>query len=553
MSSMESAPVVLQPTAAPTAAVVIEDIDAWAVTGRPEEFPYAVVLGHLRSVGKHFLASGLLDRLGEVRDRLTGHPGRPHAAQRQHGPSFLHRFLDVVLDKRDERDDYPSYTALSLLSRPAPSDWREALRSRDEVMLLLLADLIRFERRALTDTPDAPHDMPPQSELVAKRERLAVRVMEPAALRVLPPGVVDATSAAAVPGRTPGGPLSAEILQSAAPEQALALSASIQPVYVLHDEYLFLRTLQSFETTLTFMSAAPATAVRRLEENRPEDAADLVGTVADVLKESLPLFSLLATMRPEAFRVFREFTEGASAIQSAGYRTFESLCSTPEAARLASAAYTSVPAVRERVVNGQVTVPGPLGEEAEVSSAMAVMCGVLSLRAADSSAGPRGVDVGLETGAGVGARGSGGVLTGGEPVTVRERCRVPSPSARAGRGSRSAGRKACGPVPAAAGTLTSWGAPDAAGLPHLAVCRPSAGSRRHLPPPPQPPPAGRQRPRRWRSTTRRAAAQQGCTAPSRPGRASASVRPSAGGRRLPVVPDPCPGRRTAPRPGRTRR
>ncbi|MER5198096.1 hypothetical protein ACWD3J_32385 [Streptomyces sp. NPDC002755] len=356
-----------------------EAVRAWAVHGRSADFPYALVLGHLRSVGKHFLDAELLRLLDEIRrsvaesdsdsdsDSNAGADANAGAdlesesafpSEGCDGPSFLHKFLDVVLDKYDDRYDYPSYTALSLLTRPAPADWREALRSRDETVLLLLADLVRFGERASTDTPDAPHDMPPSPELVAKRARLAVRVMEPAALRTLPSGVVDAVAVAAVPGRTPGGPLAAEILRTAAPERALALSASVQPVYVLHDEYLFLRTLQSFETTFTFMSSALATAVRRLDDDRPGESAELVGAVADVLKESLPLFSLLATMRPEAFQTFRTFTEGASAIQSAGYKTFESLCSTPSLARLASSAYTSVPAVRERVVNGRATVQG---------------------------------------------------------------------------------------------------------------------------------------------------------------------------------------------------
>jgi tryptophan 2,3-dioxygenase len=237
-------------------------------------------------------------------------------------------------------------------------DWHEARRVRDTVVLLLLADLIRFEEGALGDAPADPHGMPPGPGLVAKRVRLAVRVMEPAGLRVLPVGVVDAGAVAAVPGRTPAGPLAGEVLRSVTADQALVLSASVQPVCVLHDEYLFLRTLQSFEVTFAFMSAVLAAAVRGLEEGRALEAAGHVETVAGVLKESLPLFSLLATMRPEAFRTFREFTEGASAIQSVGYKTFESLCSTPGVARLSSPAYTFVPQVRARVLGGQATVQG---------------------------------------------------------------------------------------------------------------------------------------------------------------------------------------------------
>ena len=61
-------------------------------------------------------------------------------------------------------------------------------------------------------------------------------------------------------------------------------------------------------------------------------------------------------MQVEAFRTFREFTDGASAIQSRNYKILESLCRTPDLDRLASAAYLSVPEVRERVLAGNFTL-----------------------------------------------------------------------------------------------------------------------------------------------------------------------------------------------------
>ena len=66
-----------------------------------------------------------------------------------------------------------------------------------------------------------------------------------------------------------------------------------------------------------------------------------------------PLWSMVATMRAEHFLAFREFTDGASAIQSRNYKLVESLCSRPSDARLDSPAYQSVPEVRERVLAGQ--------------------------------------------------------------------------------------------------------------------------------------------------------------------------------------------------------
>jgi hypothetical protein len=68
------------------------------------------------------------------------------------------------------------------------------------------------------------------------------------------------------------------------------------------------------------------------------------------LEESFRLFSLLATMQIESFQQFRRFTEGASAIQSRNYKLVESLCRAPDDDRLDSAAYRSVPELRERVL-----------------------------------------------------------------------------------------------------------------------------------------------------------------------------------------------------------
>jgi len=64
----------------------------------------------------------------------------------------------------------------------------------------------------------------------------------------------------------------------------------------------------------------------------------------------------LGTMQVEAFRVFRNYTEGASAIQSRNYKIVESLCRVPDEPRLDSIAYRSVPEARERVLAGQATL-----------------------------------------------------------------------------------------------------------------------------------------------------------------------------------------------------
>ncbi|MGN9795965.1 tryptophan 2,3-dioxygenase [Streptomyces sp. NPDC054847] len=334
------------------------ELAVWRSLGGAAPFPYDSTIDHLRAVGKHFLGRELLELLAACRslNRERNPAAFPDA--------FLDRFLDVLLDKFDDRYDYPSYTALPLLSHGSdeaatdvPEGGRALRDRRDRTVLLLLADLIGFESLVLDGRPADPRGMLPSPVLLSKRLRLAVRVMEPAALRVLE-GAVDPVALAATPGRTPARELADAVLATATKAERLLLRASVQPVHVLHDEYLFLRVLQSFEATFTFMSATLRTAVSVLRGERPGDAAALIAEVADVLRESLPLFSLLATMQPASFQSFRRFTDGASAIQSEGYKRFESYCSTPARARLDSAAFTSVPGVRGEVLAGRETVQG---------------------------------------------------------------------------------------------------------------------------------------------------------------------------------------------------
>jgi tryptophan 2,3-dioxygenase len=64
------------------------------------------------------------------------------------------------------------------------------------------------------------------------------------------------------------------------------------------------------------------------------------------------LFRVVATMRAEAFHTFREFTQGASAIQSEAYKRFEIACGHPMTERLRSDAFGNVPAVRAEALAG---------------------------------------------------------------------------------------------------------------------------------------------------------------------------------------------------------
>jgi tryptophan 2,3-dioxygenase len=299
---------------------------------RPQTFPYDEVVAGFRRAGKHFVAPELLDRLDEVRASL----GADADAQ-------LGRFLHTALDKFDGRYDNPSYLALDQLELPGADgcpDPRHAERVRDRLLVLLMADMMRFELEAKHDRPD--------SRVTAKRCRHGLRAIRPALQRLglfTPSDDADPIAAARqVCDAVLAG-------MSAAERRKLQLTAL--PVSLVHDEYMFIRALQSYETTFALMAVQLKAAVAALARDAADAAASAIDAAATVLGEASPIWSLVGTMRTEAFLTFREYTDGASAIQSRNYKDVEATCRRPDAARLDSPAYHSVPEIRERVLAGQ--------------------------------------------------------------------------------------------------------------------------------------------------------------------------------------------------------
>lgn len=359
-----------------------EAVAEWARRGDPVDFPYEAVVAAFLSGGKQFVDPRLLAALDQVRASLSARDATGDGEHR-----LLSAFLDVALDKWDGAHDYPHYTALSLLGLPdveepvalAPS----AAARRDRLVLLLLADTLRFELGALDGKHALLPRMRPDAATVAKRCRLALRVVRPVLARLdehVPPEGEDPVTAARAVVR--------DVADGLAPADARLLRVSLLPVFVVHDEYLFLRVLQLFEVTFATLAVQLQAALLAAEEGQVCVAARLLGQARSALQESSPLFSLLATMRVEAFHVFRQYTEGASAIQSRSYKVVESICRRPDRDRLDSPAFLSVPEVRARVLAGQHTLDDTLlrvrGDEtvpeavrAELELAMAGFAGAL--------------------------------------------------------------------------------------------------------------------------------------------------------------------------------
>ncbi|MFD4870067.1 tryptophan 2,3-dioxygenase family protein [Streptomyces sp. NPDC058412] len=320
--------------------MTFEEVERWAAAGQVDGdldgiHLARVITEEVRRAGKHFLPQPFLLQLSEIRRR--------HTTDRR---PFLRAFLDCLLDKHEERYWNRTYLSLPLLELIADEPGHGPGPNR--LATWLISDVVRFEARSAaapqepagadsdTDEDRGPDTDPdrdrPGAVTLRKRLRHALRFVahdhdgldvEDLSLR----------AAELLPG-------------PAATDAGRWFEMTVQPVYVLHDEYFFMRALQAHEMVFTAIAQDMTAAIAALRDGCLEPAAACVDRAAASFERASALFRLVATMRPEHFHGFREFTQGASAIQSEQYKRFEILCGLPHAERLGSEAFTSVPVVR---------------------------------------------------------------------------------------------------------------------------------------------------------------------------------------------------------------
>jgi tryptophan 2,3-dioxygenase len=218
-----------------------------------------------------------------------------------------------------------------------------------------VTDALRLEHDAADGRTEILGELRPDKFAFSKRCRLGLRVIRSALGQTAP---TDQEIVADPIGVSRQVCESVDASMSA--DERWFLRLSILPVYVAHDEYLFIRVLQSFEAAFAMMAVLVRTAITGLAGGTASVATDALTSAESVLRRSAPLFSLLATMQVISFRTFREFTDGASAIQSRNYKMLEALCRRQDSERLDSAAYHSVPDVRRQAMDGMATLDDTL-------------------------------------------------------------------------------------------------------------------------------------------------------------------------------------------------
>jgi tryptophan 2,3-dioxygenase len=300
-----------------------------------------LVTREVRWVGTHALDGGLLADLAAVRERYAGRD------------ALLDAFLECVLAKHDGRYWNRTYLCLPLLELLVEGP--DAPLEPVGLAALLAADVVRYELCAShRGKAVSPLDRP-------DGRTLHTRVRQAARFKSANLGAAFAAELLAAVAHDPeaGLPEVLAVLPIApAPWAADWLEVTVQPVSTVHDEYFFIRALQCHEMLYAVAARRIGEAAVALDEGRDDDAATLVDQATAMVERGQSLFRMVATMRYEAFHSFREFTQGASAIQSEQYKRFEIRCWTPAPHRLASPAFDSVPSVRAELTEDRGTLMG---------------------------------------------------------------------------------------------------------------------------------------------------------------------------------------------------
>ena len=332
----------------------VDELDSWCRQPVAARFPYQQVRSAYLRVGKHHVATELLDALARARVAAAGAQGDPEDRE------LLRAYFDIALDKADDRYDYPSYTGLSLLPMPnteggCDAAYADAAQVQwDRWLCWLMSDLLDFEVGVRKGEIELLPQLRPDDRIVAKRLHLGLRIMAPPLGRLGYDAATQPASAETDEARVEE--LHGLLAPCLSEDSRLRLQLCMMPVYTAHDEYLFIRVLQMFEITFAAMAVQLDNATSAIVRGDLATVEARMACAGRLLDEAAPLFSLLATMQVESFRTFRTFTEGASAIQSRGYKMVESLCREPDAERLDSAAYLSVPEIRAAILSGRLTI-----------------------------------------------------------------------------------------------------------------------------------------------------------------------------------------------------
>jgi tryptophan 2,3-dioxygenase len=320
------------------------------------EFPAEAVIRQFFITGKHFGDPELLEELTRIQHALsTLQPEEETNAFR-----LTKALMRSFLDKHTQTYDHLTYTALPVFELFQDNrNFDILLRSQAEIIIALICDLIQYELNTLLGQEHRLQEHLPEVRKLKQRIYVAIRAIgscSPYVDHLILPThmehIIELWQQETQHEEIVSTYLADEtftltngLLQQMDPQLHDLLKLSLIPVYVAHDEYLFLRILQAFEMIFYVIAEGLKHCVSFIAAEHYSLAAERFHVLNNVLRLSPALFRILSTMTSTTFNSFREYMRGASALQSEYYKKIELYASHPDPQRFRSPSFDSVPRV----------------------------------------------------------------------------------------------------------------------------------------------------------------------------------------------------------------
>jgi tryptophan 2,3-dioxygenase len=290
----------------------LDAIGEWVAGGSTKSvssFPFDAVLGHYRAVGRYFVAAPVVGALAEARAAGTWRKDNP----------WFDQWLASATDQAS--GDYAGYAFV-----PALTDFMTGAEvgsrtvAADALTVAALLDLLSVELDALAVESSA-----------AQRRRTRATALALCRADELAPNAPLVSSARLAANLHPDcEALDAAFRDSLAEPESPAvrdarklLSLSMMPVTIMHDEQMFIRSIQLFEIQFELCRLALENVAVCLEKRDGCRAVTQLHAATKRLRAVRVYSRILATMPPSSFSVIRKYTHGRSAIQSRTYRDVE--------------------------------------------------------------------------------------------------------------------------------------------------------------------------------------------------------------------------------------
>lgn len=300
-------------------------------------FPYRAVAAHWQAAGRARADGPTVGLVHAATARLVD----DSAAGAGSWAWFLRNWLPSLTDIQRGECTYATYVGLPVLHGlvvPTPSG--ESVYPSDAVTATILALLLQFEIQAARRDPS--WDRPNRHRRIHVLGNALAHHRGPFVTRDDVAPMWPSFRAAHRPGdEVDAAARLADRVAHLTPRPLYDfLELLALPATPTHDEVMFIRTLQLFETVFAVMAHDVAAARDALQSGDTQGGTALISQARGRLVRSMPFFRILGTMPRSSFADIRHATPGASGLQSESFKQIELACARQTDSRLSSPGYT---------------------------------------------------------------------------------------------------------------------------------------------------------------------------------------------------------------------